>query len=183
MFQFCGLFLFSYIYLYLDSGIDLLFVNIVPLLKSEKTFCKFYDSGSKTEASHYEFAASLGRCWIPCVIFSSYLCRRKAEDFCLHYFIFRSLRSFVLEVRGAFDEDPCLLNNVVIVGLAIWVIWHSCVLGTLILKRIRHISLWFFLIATQTWPCARHWRWSSEHGHGIKLWHLDPRWARVALCS
>ena len=62
----------------------------------------------------------------------------------------------------AFDEDQCLLNNVLLVGFAICVILHSCILGTLLFQMARHTFLWFFLISTQTWYCAGHWKYSSE---------------------
>lgn len=150
----------TYSQLYLVSLIDLLFVDIIPLLEYEKTICQFYDLGTKTDTFYCQFIAPFGQ------LFSSYLYKGKAKHLCLHYFIFHSCKSFVLLGQGTFDEDQCLLNSALVVGLAIRMILYSCLLGILILEMIRHTFLGFFLTPrTQTQHCSRHWRYSSGRDH------------------
>lgn len=61
------------------------------------------------------------------------------------------------------------------------VILGSWLIGTLIFKMMTYI-LWFFLTPTQTWPCSRHCRYSSELDHGAECGVLDSRRAWVFMC-
>ena len=67
----------------------------------------------------------------------------------------------------AFDEDQYLLNNVLVVGLAICVILHSCVLGSLLFKMVRHTFLpYSHPDMVLCWALeVQQWAW-----HWVKLW-------------
>ena len=67
----------------------------------------------------------------------------------------------------AFDEDQYLLNRVLVVGLAICVILHSCVLGTLLFKMVRHTFLpYSHPDMVLCWALeVQQWAW-----HWVKLW-------------
>lgn len=58
---------------------------------------------------------------------------------------------------------------------------HSCFIGTLIFKMIQHIFLWFFQTPTQTWLDSKHWKYSSEHDHWVKLCDTGPEMGRSGV--